>query len=81
MEFNLDDNPQPLFIPARKEAFVRATNGKHLNVWLCTGKVRASELFQQEVAKYDPFVNHFGEETAVMVFTGYGEPPHNPYMD
>lgn len=81
IKFDMAENPQPFFIPTRTEAFVKATEGKHLNVWLCQNAARAEQLFQQEIAKLDPFVNHFGDETAVKVFTGYGNPPHNPYMD
>lgn len=81
MELNIAENPQPVFIPFRKQSFVKATNCRALNVWLCLGKARADELFRQEIAKYDPFVNHFGEPTAVKAWTGYGEPPHNPHED
>lgn len=81
MEFNIAPNPQPFFVPARKQSFVKATDGKHLNVWLCLGKFRADELFCQEIAKLDPFVTHYGEITATKAFTGYGSPPHNPHED
>lgn len=81
IKFNEATNPQPFFVPSRKESFVKATDAKHLNVWLCNSMFRASELFCQEIAKLDPFVNHYGDLTAVKAWTGYGNPPHNPYMD
>src|SRR5574338_272341 len=71
IKFNEATNPQPFFVPSRPEAFVKATDGKHLNIWLCQNQVRAEQLFQQEIVKYDPFVNHFGEETSVKAWTGY----------
>lgn len=81
MEFDIAENPQPFFVPTRVQSFVKATDGRNLNSWLCLGKFRADELFQQEIAKYDPFVGHYGDLTAVKVFTGYGNPPHNPHDD
>ena len=81
IKFNEAENPQPFFVPHRELSFVKATDGKHLNIWLCQNDARADQLFQQEIAKYDPFVTHYGETTAVKAWTGYGNPPHNPYME
>lgn len=58
-------------IPTRKDSFVRSINGQHLHVWLCLGKYRANELFQEQIRKFDPFINHFGEETSVKAWEGY----------
>lgn len=58
-------------IPVRKDSFVQSSNGQNLRVWLCLGKYRADELFRQQVEKHDPFVNHFGEITAVKAWEGY----------
>lgn len=71
MDLDLTDSPQPFFVPTRTQSFIKATDGKHLNVWLCLGEYRANELFQQEISKLDPFVNWLGEETAVRAWDGY----------
>lgn len=81
IKFNLDSNPQPFFVPTIQGAFVKATDGKNINRWLCQNDYRAERLFEQEIKRLDPFVNHFGDITAVKVWTGYGNPPHDPYED
>lgn len=81
MEFNLDPNPQPFFVPFRPNFFVRAIDGEHLHVWLCQNAIRGNQLLSEMLRLHDPFVNHFGEPTAVKAWTGYGEPPHDPFKD
>lgn len=81
IQFDMAENPQPFFVPTRKNFFVRAIGGENLHVWLCQNGIRGNQLVAEMLALHDPFVNHFGEPTAVKAWTGYGNPPHNPYED
>lgn len=58
-------------IPTRKESFVRSVNGKAWHVWFCQNDIRTQQLFLEEIAHFDPFVNHSGDLTAVKVWDAY----------
>lgn len=55
-------------IPTRKQSFTKATNGQHLNVWLCQNHYRADQLFQEQITRYDPFASMHARASYLATF-------------